>query len=338
MIIDAHTHGLHGGYLDELEKAGGGWAKKMLAELSAIAKKKPLFDATLRVEMLNRNGIDLQVVTPPNYLDSNFLPGDESAQLALARAINDNMARLMEASKGRLLSVGNIPLKGFERGGLQEMERAMKVLGLKAINLSTNVKGKPLDLPEFESFWAHTARMNVPIYIHPADPVNHVDRSYEKDYDLMHNFGWPFETVLMLSRLVFSGIMARYPTLKIVSHHLGGGIPFFWGRINETYAVDNLGTYQKRRNVSQSLCKPLFEYFASFYYDTAVGGNGPAIRCAHEVFGPDQIVFATDAPWGPGTGETRLADYPKVIKGLGFNEGDNKKIFESNIRKVLNLP
>ncbi|GAG49468.1 unnamed protein product, partial [marine sediment metagenome] len=237
---------------------------------------------------------------------------------------NDNMARLMEDSKGRLVAGGSIPLVGFEQGGRQEMERAIKTLGLRAISIPTNLRGKPPDLPEFEPFWAQAAEMNVPVYIHPNDPIGQSDRNYEAEYDMIHNFGWPFETVLILSRLVFSGIMERYPTLKVVSHHLGGGmIPFFWGRINETYAPEN-----QQKTIGRVLPKPLSDYFSRFYYDTAVGGSAPAIRCAYEVFGADQLIFATDAPWGPGTGERRLSDYPKVIKTLGFSEADNKKIFE----------
>ncbi len=83
--------------------------------------------------------------------------------------------------------------------------------------------------------------------------------------------------------------------------------------------------------------KPLFDYFSRFYYDTAAGGSAAAIRCAYEVFGADQLVFATDAPWGPGGGESRLANYPNVIRSLGLSEAENKKIFEDNARKILNL-
>ena len=335
MIIDAHTHGFHGKYLEQLATAGGDWAKQNLAMLLGQTRNKPHFiDVALRVEMLDRNGIDLQVVTPPHHLDCNQLPGDVTAQLALARGINDNMARLMEDSKGRFVAAGNIPLAGFEQGGRQEMERAIKTLGLKVISIPTNLRGSPSDLPEFESFWAYAAEMNVPVYIHPNDPVGQSDRSYEAEYDMIHNFGWPFETVLILSRLVFSGIIERYPTLKVVSHHLGGGmIPFFWGRINETYAPEN-----QQKTIGRVLPKPLFDYFSRFYYDTAVGGGAPAIRCAYEVFGAGQLIFATDGPWGPGTGESRLANYPQVIKSLGLSEEDNKRIFEGNARRVLNLP
>ena len=338
MIIDGHTHGVHGRTLDQLGRAGGDWASRVLASLVVKSRERPhLADVPLRLEMLDRNGIDLQVVTPHNALDSNLLPGDVAAQLDMARAINDNMARLMDASQGRLLAAGSIPLTEFERGGSKEMRRAIETLGLKAISIPSNIRGRPLDLPEFDPFWAQAVDRDVPVYIHPHDPISYAGRSYEAEYDLGHIFGWPYETVLMLSRLVFSGMMEKYPTLKIVSHHLGGGmIPFFWGRITETYSLESLKN-EELRSIGRVFPKPLFDYFSKFYFDTAVGGCGPAIRCAYEVFGADQIIFATDTPWGPGTGESRLATYPSQIRALGFSEEDNQKIFEGNIRRILNL-
>jgi len=179
--------------------------------------------------------------------------------------------------------------------------------------------------------------LNVPIYIHPSSPAQHRDRAYEGDWDLSHVFGLELETVLMLSRLVFSGIMKRYPTLKVVGHHLGGGIPFWMGRVTETYDVTNPLHDATAKAIFQVVSKPLFDYFRLFYYDTAVGGSGAAIKCAYDVFGADQIIFATDAPNGPGTGEVRLATYTKVIKSLGLPEEATDKIFAGNARRLLNL-
>ena len=301
MIIDAHAHMAHGQYLDPLITAGADWAKKKITWLLEQTRTtgKPYFDVAIRVEQLDRNGIGLQVVTPSHLLDSNLLPGDVTAQLDFAQALNENMAKLMEDSKGRLLGIGSIPLAEFEQGGRQKMERAIKTMGLKGVSVPSNINGKPLDMPEFEPFWASAADMGIPIFIHPNDPVGRTDRSYEAEYDLMHNFGWPFETALALSRLVFSGIMERYPTLKVVSHHLGGGmIPFYWNRILETYESEN----QKQIYGGQApvLTKPLLDYFSRFYYDTAVGGSAPAIRCTCEVFGVEPIAFRYGCPMGTG--------------------------------------
>lgn len=334
MIIDAHSHGFHGKYIAKIESIGGKWAQKELSQRRERVGLKPhYFDLALRLEQLNRTNIDLQVVTPGHQLDANLFPADAKAQLELAIALNDNMARLMEDSKGRLITGGCIPLEGFETGGRQEMERTIKNLGLKAISIPTNIIGKPLDLPQFESFWHQASEMDVPIFIHPTNPIPQHARPYETEYGLTHLFGWPFETALTLTRLIFSGIIERYPELKIVSHHLGGGlVPFFLGRITETFTPE----YQQNK-IGRIIPKPLSEYFSLFYYDTAVGGSAAAIRCAYEVFGADRIVFATDAPWGPGTGEVRLITYPKVIKSLGLSEAENNKIFEANARKILNL-
>ncbi len=112
----------------------------------------------------------------------------------------------------------------------------------------------------------------------------------------------------------------------------GGMIPFFWGRIEETYEPS-----RQQKLIGRVMPKPLLEYFSHFYYDTAVGGSAAAIRCAYEVFGADQIVFATDYPWGPGGGDSRLAKYPNIIKSLGLSGAENKKIFEDNARRLLNL-
>ncbi len=335
MIIDAYTHMTHSSYLDWLEKTGGAEAKRRVARIREIAQRIPAMDVGRRLAQLNRNNIDFQVVVPEG--GGNLQANDATGRLIQARVVNDGMARLMGESKGRLIAGGTVPLTGFEHGGRKEMVRAIKTLGLKAITVPSHFKGKPLDAPEFEPFWAQAAEMGVPVYIHPISPVKHRDRPYEGEYDLSHNFGWPFETILALTRLVFSGIMERYPALKVVGHHLGGGMPFWWGRTNESYTQDNPAHLTVNKAILDGLTKPLFDYFSLFYYDTAVGGSAAAIRCAYDVFGADHIVFATDAPHGPGTGEARLATYPNAIKSLGLPEIENEKIFAGNARRMLNL-
>ena len=155
MIIDAHTHMMSSQYFDQMADVGGKWGRERVEWGVALSQRKPQFtDVTLRLEQLDRNGVSLQVVTPQHTFDSNLSPGDVATQLAYARVLNDGMAKLMEDSKGRLIAVGTIPMAGIEQGGRQEMERAIKTLGLKAIGVVSNINGKPLDLPEFEpQFW-----------------------------------------------------------------------------------------------------------------------------------------------------------------------------------------
>lgn len=341
MIIDAYAHIVNGKYIDRLVEKGGKRIKEVAERFAATAKKNPHYvDVALRLEHLKRNGIDFQVVTAQQLWDCNVVPGDIATQLAYARVLNDSMASLMEESKGKLIAAGSIPIAGMEEGGQQEMERAINGLGLKAINVLSNINGKPLDA--FEPFLAQAAEMDIPVYFHPRNPASSVGRPYEAEYDLIHNFGWPYETTLILSRLVFSGIMERYPTLKVMCHHLGGGlISFFMGRSSESYSNENPENFGVKwgRGFTvggSSVPKRPFDYFKRFYWDTAVGGSAPAIKCTYEVFGADPILFGTDYPAMVG-GDYRLREYPKVIESLGLPEEDKKKIFAGNARRMLNL-
>ena len=345
MIIDAHAHIVSSKHFDRLIDKGGEWTKQRAERFAETARKKPYYDnIALRLEHMDRNNIDFQVVTPEQRWGCNIVPGGLVTQLAYAKVLNEAMASIMEESKGRLIAAGTIPIAGMDQGGRQEMERAINTLGLKAINTLSNIAGNPLDSPEFEPFLAQAAEMDVAVYIHPRNPASSTGRSYEADYDLVHNLGWTYETALILSRLVFSGIMERYPTLKIVCHHLGGMIPFFMGRTEETYGSENPDNIGGKRGPAFSdgggaVPGRLFDYFSRFNYDTAVGGSVPATRCAYEVFGADPIVFGTDYPAGPGgkAGDYRLTTYPKVIEALGLPEEDKEKIFSGNIRKILKL-
>jgi predicted TIM-barrel fold metal-dependent hydrolase len=334
MIIDAHTHGLHGRYLDQLAAIGGEWVKKDLASETERAKARPIYmDVTARLKELDRFGIDGQMVTLGHFFDVNQYPGALDEQIIMARTLNDNMARFQDEGKGRLFCAATVPLKALDEGGAQEMDRAIHELRLKAFNITSHVSGKPLDLPEFEPFWSKAAAMNIPVIIHPTNPITTTSRAYEGEYDLIHVFGWPFETTLTVSRLVFSGILDRYPDLKIITHHLGGGmIPFFWGRVKESYIAE-----KQRKYFGQVMSKELFAYFSLFYYDTAVGGSAPAIKMCYDLFGAEQIVFATDAPHGPEKGIMRLATYPAVIRSLGLPEADTRKILGENAAKIFDL-
>ncbi len=334
MIIDAFAHALDGSYLDKLADSGGTWTQKKIEieQKRAASQGYPqMLDMKLRLTQLDKYGIDKQVVAPTNFWDIDRFPGGTTGRLKITQALNDNLAKIMTDSKGRLPAIGSMTLLEFGIEHRREMERAIKTLGLKGICIQSNANGKGPDT--FEEFWKTAVELDIPVYIHPQDPVARTDRTYEAEWDLIHNFGWPYETVLILSRLVFSGMMERYPTLKIVSHHLGGGmVPFYMGRINETYARE-----RQKDLFGQTLPKPLIEYYSLFYYDTAVGGSAAAVKCAYEVFGSKRMIFATDFPFGPNGGLGRLEKYPDVVRSLGLSNSENRAIFEGNIRKALKL-
>ena len=109
----------------------------------------------------------------------------------------------------------------------------IKDLGARGVLIFTNVAGEPLDEPKFEPIFATMAELDLPIWLHPARTAAMPDYPAEKKsrFEMWWCFGWPYETSVAMVRMVFAGLLDRYPKLKIITHHLGGMIPFFDGRV-----------------------------------------------------------------------------------------------------------
>ncbi|MGI0090881.1 MAG: amidohydrolase family protein [Nitrososphaerales archaeon] len=342
-IIDAYTHFVPKQYLDMLAKVSDEQVRSEVSVfLSACARHPHLSDLDRRIEHLDKYGIDYEVSAPQHTLDPNkFGQLDDESQIELCRVSNNEMARAMKESKGRIYTLGTVPLSSLEESGIEEMRRAIRDLGLKGFEVLSNVRGKPID--RFEAFWAEAERLDAAVYIHPADAVSNTSRTYEGEFDLMHVFGWPFETTLIFSRLLFSGVMSRHPRLRVLAHHLGGTIPFLEGRISESYS-NKMAAYPDdillaKEQVDQALGgirgRRAIDFYKVFYYDTAIGGSLSAIRTGCEVFGVERIVFGTDYPFGSDGGTRRLATYPEAILRLNLPKEDLEKIFVDNATKLL---
>lgn len=345
MIVDAYTHFCPLKYVDGLARSSNRGVKEIIEKTQSFFRIRPQFnDVKERLRDLDNSNIDVQVTSIVPGLDPNLLPLGSDEQVTLSRLINDGMFEVMRKTDRRILPVGSVRLVALESSDQDdlklnemksEMRRAVKELGLNGFMVPTHIAGIPID--RFRSFWKEAATLEAPVLIHPTNTITNAGRPYEDEYDLMHVFGWPFETTLTLSRLVFSGIMEEYPGLKVIAHHLGGMIPFFAGRIMESYS-ERLGTVARPEpEMLKRLTKPPFEYFKMFYYDTAVGGSTSAVKCGYEVFGADQLVFATDYPYGPEGGRVRLKSYPDVVRQLSLPKEDEDKIFSRNIFRLLGI-
>lgn len=288
----------------------------MVDEQTRLNEQRPWFiDSAKRIDLLDEYQIDHQLVTIVPYLDPNVLPaGNLNAELA--ELANELLAKTAKESNDRLWAVGTVPLLSPPEQRQHSMERAVKSLGMKGFLVPTNVAGVAID--KFDGFWSDADKLGVVVLLHPVDTKGSTDRPYENEYDLMHVFGWPFETTLMLSRLVFSGVMERCPHLNVISHHLGAMIPFHYGRMLESYGEEGR-----------------LEQFKRFYHDTAVGGSLAALVCGCEVFGAERIVFGTDFPFGPEGGKARLARYPDLVKRLNLSRGETEMILGGNLRRIL---
>jgi len=219
-------------------------------------------------------------------------------------------------------------------GSLAEAERAIDKLGARGIQIFANIAGRPLDDSDYRPVFAALAERDLPIWLHPVRTAAMPDYPAEKKsrFEMWWCFGWPYDTSVAMARLVFAGTFDRHPNLKIITHHCGGMIPFYDGRVGPGLAVLGARTSDEDYSgILPSLKRPHLDYFHDFYGDTAMFGGVHGIRCGLAFFGADHVVFATDAPLGP------IRPTIASIERLGLSQTDQRKIFAGNAGKLMRM-
>jgi predicted TIM-barrel fold metal-dependent hydrolase len=332
MKIDIFNHIFPRTFFDKYIDRGSGGKDigKRVANIQAIV------DVDARFRILDQFGDYVQVISLP-LPPLEIIAGPEKSP-QLAREANDGLAELVHRHDRFLGFVAALPMNNPD-AALAEIERAVDELGAFGIQLYTNVAGKPLDAPEFMPLFEEVARRDVPIWLHPARGADFSDYLTEtkSQYEIWWTFGWPYETSVAMARLVFSGYFDRLPNLAVITHHMGGMIPYFEGRVG--YGWDQLG---KRTSdvdyvsLLKSMKKRPVDYFKSFYADTALFGAAPATRCGLEFFGVDRVVFASDMPFEPTPG-LYARETIRCVEALDLMQEQKARIYRGNAEKLLKL-
>ena len=322
--IDMFPHILPQKYNEALLKRA-----KPCYQLEVNSLRPALTDLDIRFKVMDKFEGLRQVMTlgsPP--LESVFSPKDA---MELARIANDEMVELVNKYPDRFAgAAASLPLNNVD-GSLREAERAIKELKFQGIQIFSSINGKPLDRPEFLPLYELMSQYDLPIWIHPEKDDNFPDYPDEKvsKYDLLIPLRWPYETTLAMARLVYSGIMERYPNLKFIAHHCGAMLPFFSKRVPPALQTGSV----------MELTKPPLEYFKKFYGDTVLGGNTPALMCGYAFFGADNMLFGSDYPYPGGAkkGDVVLGKVIESVEQMNITEEEKAKIFSKNARRILKL-
>lgn len=326
--IDAFTHIMPPKYRAALYKQLG-------RNLYGVDEMTTLYDLEARFRLMDKYPGYLQVPNVVGQLDSTMAPPAKTAELA--RIANDELAELVDKYPERFAAgVAILPLNDMD-AALKETDRAIKELRLRGILLWTSADGKPLDSPEFLPLYEKMSQYNLPILFHPGRSSSVPDYTSENKskYAIHAVWGWPYETTVAMTRLVFGGVLEKYPNLKFVTHHAGAMVPYFAGRIAGYWDFTET---RLKQNFKQGLTRAPVEYFRQFYGDTALYGNTPGLMCAHAFFGTEHLLFGTDMPFDSQYGERYIRDTIAAIEEMDIPEPDRKKIFEDNARRLFRLP
>lgn len=282
-----------------------------------------------RITDMDAHGIDTQVISlanPPIW--EGISPEDA---LSLTQLANDSVRDMADTHPDRLIPIATLPFVTPEY--VDEFKRCVDDLGVRGVQIFTNIGGQPIDSDGHLSLYEAAANAGVPVWIHPQF---HSWYEWLDEYEIHRTIGWPFDTSVAMMRLVFAGVFERYPDLDIITHHLGGMIPFFIGRISSFFEarVNNPEMYPGFD--APDFSTSVREQFERFYGDTVIGGEKSAFACGRSHFGDDGVVFATDYPFGPDGGRRFMQQAIDVVESLD-NRDAKQAIFSENAERLLGM-
>ncbi len=321
MVIDFQHH-----YVPvELAKKRGLYAEETtyLKEggLRATTMHKRLYDLDLQLREMSEAGIDVSVLS---CLLGWSAPMDE------CRLINDDLAKVQANYPGKFVGLAQAPvLEGQE--AIQEIDRAVRNLGLKGITITSQTKGVSLDAPKLYDLYEKICELDVPIFVHPAlAPVGY---DLLQDYDLPRVLGREVDLTVATTRLIAGGVLDRFPDLKLVIAHFGGGIAAVKDRLlAKGY---RFGT----------LKRPFADYFDMLYFDLAgFEGGLAALHCALQGIRSERLVFASDYPQDftgvntdTGRGMKELKAYIDTVRALALSDATKEAILGRTAAQLLKL-
>ncbi len=274
-----------------------------------------------RLREMDDAGIDLQIIShgPPGAQGLR-----EDLAVAWTAAANDRLHAAIRRHPTRFAGFASLPT-AHPQAAADELERAVTKLGFKGGMLHSLTEGPFLDDKRYWPIFERAAALDVPLYIHPADPNPAVVKAYYGDYAKTHPmfiraaWGFTFEAGTQAMRLVLSGLFDAHPGVKIILGHLGETIPFTLARIDEALSRD-------------TPMKNFREVFSSHFYVTTSGFfSDPALRCCIEEIGIDRIMFSIDWPYASNTAGVQW------MRNSKLDEADKRKILSGNARRLLRI-
>ncbi len=277
-----------------------------------------------RLQRMDAMGIDVQVLSYPSS-GVQVVPAAEA--VALARDINDQLARAIQAHPDRFAGFAALPTPDPKAAAV-ELERAVNKLGFKGAMINGRTNDRYLDDPSFSPILETAAALNVPLYLHPTFPPQAVQDVYYAGFDpavsgsfATFGWGWHMETGIHALRMILGGVFDRYPNLQLILGHWGEMIPFYLARIDKMLTP-----------VTKQLQRPVADYFLQQMHVTPSGMfTLPPFQLTMQILGTDHILYAVDYPFIAGDQARTFLEHAPI------SPGDKEKIAHSNAEKLLKL-
>jgi aminocarboxymuconate-semialdehyde decarboxylase len=263
-------------------------------------------------------GVDIQAISPAP-LQYYYCLEPELGRDA-ARAINDRIATIAAANSDRIVGLANVPMQSPEFA-VAELERAVKELGLRGVEISTNVAGADLSEQRFRKFFAKAEELDVVVFLHPS---GFSEGRRLSDHYFTNVIGNPLDSTIAVSHLIFGGVLDAYPKLKVCVAHGGGYLAAYSGRIDHAHGA--------RADCRRCIKEPPTTYLKRLYFDTVVFTEHQ-LEYLVRLYGSDHIVLGTDYPYDMG-----MVDPVGFVEGTAeLTDADKDAIVGGNAARLLGI-
>jgi aminocarboxymuconate-semialdehyde decarboxylase len=236
------------------------------------------YEIEAQLEQCAAHGVDV-VVSSMGQFNVHHLPASRARELAMR--LNEEQAELERSHPGRYYGLATLPMQDAQ-AAIETLDHAVRALGLRGVCICSNVNGESIAAPSRDPIFRRIDELGVPIFLHPtASPLEPATR-YLHD----HSVSCVVDSSMAALDLIYSGLLDRHPTLRVVHPHLGGVLPYLASRIDDDRTA---------ASVPAPLALRPSDYLRRFHTDTAGLGVG-ALRMAAEVYGPDRLLYASDYP------------------------------------------
>ncbi len=240
------------------------------------------FELGLQMEVFDAAGIDTVVSSSASFGDVDGLPLPQAREVAYA--LNEERAAAEREYPGRFFGLATIPWQDGE-AALEVLDDAVGRLRLRGVVLHSNIAGGPVDVDHLRPVYRRLAELGTPLFLHPARTIAEPQL---RDYGLEYVLGFMFDSSVAALRLVFSGIVAESPGLRVVHPHCGATLPYLAGRIDSSYS--------KPYSLGETWETPPSELLAGFYTDT-MAQSRETFDFARGFYGADKMLFGSDYPY-----------------------------------------
>jgi aminocarboxymuconate-semialdehyde decarboxylase len=279
-----------------------------------------LMGIDVRLKDMDRMGVDIQVVAPAPYHYFYFTEAGYGAELA--REVNEGIANVVAQHPDRFVGMGSVPLQNAELA-VQELEYCVKKLGLRGVEINTNVNGLNLTDPSLglEKFFAKANELGIVVFMHP---LGYTQGERLRNHYFNNVIGNPLDTTVAISHLIFDGVVARYPKIKFLAAHGGGFLAHYWARMDHAWRA--------RPDTRTVIKKKPSSYLEKFYFDS-ITFDPRMLKQLIDRYGAEHVMLGTDYPYDMGEDDPR-----GLIAGVNrLSAADRRLIEGGNAMKLFKI-